>query len=51
MIGFTMLLFQGLSELVKRIAVMRGLIPDPYESKHKPLESEIEQLVEAIEKR
>jgi len=51
MIGFTMLLIQGLSELVKRIAVMRGLIPDPYESKHKPLESEIEQLVEAIEKR
>ena len=30
MIAFTMLLIQGLSELIKRIAVMRGLIPDPY---------------------
>jgi len=26
-IGFTMLLVQGISELIKRIAVMRGLIP------------------------
>jgi TRAP-type mannitol/chloroaromatic compound transport system permease small subunit len=30
LIGFTMLLLQGISELIKRIAVMRGLIPDPY---------------------
>jgi TRAP-type mannitol/chloroaromatic compound transport system permease small subunit len=28
--GFVLLFFQGLSELIKRIAVMRGLIPDPY---------------------
>ena len=28
-IGFTLLLAQGLSELVKRIAFLRGLIPDP----------------------
>ena len=28
--GFVLLLLQGISELVKRIAVMRGLIPDPY---------------------
>jgi TRAP-type mannitol/chloroaromatic compound transport system permease small subunit len=28
-IGFTLLLLQGLSELVKRIAFLRGLIPDP----------------------
>ena len=28
-IGFTLLLLQGLSELVKRIAFLKGLIPDP----------------------
>jgi TRAP-type mannitol/chloroaromatic compound transport system permease small subunit len=28
-IGFVLLLLQGLSELVKRIAFLRGLIPDP----------------------
>lgn len=31
-VGFAMLLAQGLSELVKRVAVMRGLIRDPYDS-------------------
>jgi TRAP-type mannitol/chloroaromatic compound transport system permease small subunit len=30
LIGFTLLFFQALSELIKRIAVMMGLIPDPY---------------------
>jgi TRAP-type mannitol/chloroaromatic compound transport system permease small subunit len=29
-IGFALLFAQGLSELIKRIAVMRGLIDDPY---------------------
>jgi TRAP-type mannitol/chloroaromatic compound transport system permease small subunit len=32
-IGFTLLLLQMVSELIKRIAVMRGLIPDPYAGK------------------
>jgi TRAP-type mannitol/chloroaromatic compound transport system permease small subunit len=32
LIGFVLLLLQGISELIKRIAVMRGLIPDPYVS-------------------
>jgi TRAP-type mannitol/chloroaromatic compound transport system permease small subunit len=32
MIGFGLLFAQGISELIKRIAVMRGLIPDPYET-------------------
>lgn len=32
-IGFFLLSLQGISELIKRIAVMRGLIPDPYEKK------------------
>jgi TRAP-type mannitol/chloroaromatic compound transport system permease small subunit len=30
LLGFTLLFFQGISELIKRIAVMRGIIPDPY---------------------
>jgi TRAP-type mannitol/chloroaromatic compound transport system permease small subunit len=51
MIGFAMLLVQGLSELIKRIAVMRGLIPDPHASQVNPIEAEIEHIVEAIEKR
>ena len=28
--GFILLFFQGLSEIIKKIAVMRGLIPDPH---------------------
>jgi TRAP-type mannitol/chloroaromatic compound transport system permease small subunit len=28
-LGFAMLLAQGVSELIKRIAIMRGLIDDP----------------------
>ena len=28
-LGFVLLLLQGLSELVKRIAFLKGLIPDP----------------------
>jgi len=49
-IGFTFLLVQGISELIKRIAVMRGLIPDPHASKVNAIEAEVEHLVEAIEK-
>ena len=50
-IGFTLLLVQGISELIKRIAVMRGLIPDPHASQVPALEAEVEHLVEALEKR
>lgn len=50
MIGFALLFIQGVSELIKRIAVMRGLIPDPYESQVSSLEAEVEHLVEAIKK-
>ena len=28
-VGFVMLTFQGISEIIKKIAVMRGVIPDP----------------------
>jgi TRAP-type mannitol/chloroaromatic compound transport system permease small subunit len=51
MIAFALLLIQGLSELIKRIAVMHELIPDPHASQVKPLEAEVEQIVEALEKR
>jgi TRAP-type mannitol/chloroaromatic compound transport system permease small subunit len=49
-VGFTMLLVQGVSELIKRVAVMRGLIPDAHESQVSALEAEVEHLVEAIKK-
>jgi TRAP-type mannitol/chloroaromatic compound transport system permease small subunit len=50
-IGFTLLLVQGISELIKRIAVMRDLIPDPHASQVNALEAEVEHLVGSIEKR
>jgi TRAP-type mannitol/chloroaromatic compound transport system permease small subunit len=51
MIGFALLLAQGISELIKRVATMRGLIPDPYAAHRHALEAEVEHIVEAIEKR
>jgi TRAP-type mannitol/chloroaromatic compound transport system permease small subunit len=48
--GFFLLFLQGISELIKRIAVMQGRIPDPH-AVHHPREEVIEQLVEVIEKR
>lgn len=50
MIAFTLLLFQGLSELIKRIAVLRSLIPDPHATQVHALEAEVEHIVEAIKK-
>jgi TRAP-type mannitol/chloroaromatic compound transport system permease small subunit len=50
-IGFAYLFVQGISELIKRIAVMRGLIPDPHDTQVNAIEAEVEHLVEAIEKR
>ena len=41
-------LLQGISELIKRIAVMRGLIPDPYVSAggvHSAAEAEAERIL------
>ena len=51
MIGFGLLLIQGLSELVKRIAVMRDLIPDPHAGQKSSLEVEAEEVIEAMEKK
>jgi len=50
MIGFAMLLAQAVSETIKRVAVIRGMIPDPHESQVHALEAEVEHIVEAIEK-
>ena len=50
MIAFAMLFMQGLSELVKRIAVMRDLIPDPHAGQKSSLEVEAEEIISAIEK-
>jgi TRAP-type mannitol/chloroaromatic compound transport system permease small subunit len=48
-IGFALLLVQGISELIKRIAVMRGLIPDPHGAATKPAaEAEAERLLAAM---
>ncbi len=49
-VGFALLFLQGISELVKRASVMRGLIPDPNESTRSAIEAEVEHIVEAIEK-
>jgi TRAP-type mannitol/chloroaromatic compound transport system permease small subunit len=50
MIGFAMLLIQGISELIKRIAVMRNLIPDPHAGQKSSLETEAEELIGVLEK-
>jgi TRAP-type mannitol/chloroaromatic compound transport system permease small subunit len=51
MIGFGLLLIQGLSELIKRIAVMRDLIPDPHASQKSSLEVEAEEVMQAMDKK
>jgi TRAP-type mannitol/chloroaromatic compound transport system permease small subunit len=50
MVGFAMLFIQGLSEIVKRVAVMRNLIPDPHAGQKSSLETEAEEIIGAIEK-
>ncbi len=50
-IGFTLLALQGISQIIKRIAIMRGIIPDPHETQRSALEAEVEQIVEIAEKR
>ena len=50
MICFIMLLVQDLSELIKRIAVMRDLIPDPHARQKSSLEAEAEEIIQAMEK-
>jgi TRAP-type mannitol/chloroaromatic compound transport system permease small subunit len=47
-IAFLLLFLQGVSELIKRVAVMRGLIADPHEaggSFHTAAEAEVERVL------
>ena len=36
--GFFLLTLQGVSELIKRVAFLKGLIPDPSEKHELPIE-------------
>jgi TRAP-type mannitol/chloroaromatic compound transport system permease small subunit len=47
-VAFTFLFFQGVSELIKRIAVIRGLIPDPHVGSGTSVEAEAEELIKAL---
>jgi TRAP-type mannitol/chloroaromatic compound transport system permease small subunit len=51
MIGFALLFVQGVSELIKRLAITRGLIPDPHDTQVHALEAEVEHIIGAIEKK
>lgn len=51
MIGFALLLVQGISEIIKRAAIMRGLLPDPNAhalTAHEIAELEALKLAQAI---
>lgn len=52
LIGFGLLAVQGISEIIKKIAVMRGLIPDPapFVPAHSAAEQEAETLAGEIRK-
>lgn len=52
LIGFLQLALQGVSEIIKKIAVMRGVIddPNPFISAHEAAEKEGQALVEEIRK-
>ena len=45
LLGFGLLFFQGVSEIVKRIAVIRGLIPDPAPEHHASPLAEEEMMI------
>jgi TRAP-type mannitol/chloroaromatic compound transport system permease small subunit len=48
--GFVLLTFQGISEIIKKVAVMRGAIPDPtpFVSAHQAAEQEGSQLARKL---
>jgi TRAP-type mannitol/chloroaromatic compound transport system permease small subunit len=48
-IGFACLLVQAVSELIKRIAVMRGLIADPHAAETRAAEIEAERILSAMQ--
>lgn len=50
-LAFLLLFLQGISELIKRIAVMRGVIPDPYAGSGSSAEAEAQELIKALDNR
>ena len=52
LVGFFLLALQGISEIIKKVAVMRGLIPDPspFISAHEAAEREGEMLAGEVKK-
>ena len=52
LVGFSLLAIQGVSEIIKKIAVMRGDMPDPnpYISAHEAAELEGKSLAEEVQK-
>jgi TRAP-type mannitol/chloroaromatic compound transport system permease small subunit len=46
---FTLLLLQAISEIIKRIAIMRDLIPDPHAARQHAAEIEAQEILKAIE--
>jgi TRAP-type mannitol/chloroaromatic compound transport system permease small subunit len=46
---FTLLFVQAISEIIKRYAVMRDLIPDPYAEQRHAAEAEAQEVIKAIE--
>jgi len=50
-LAFALLFVQALSELIKRLAIMRGLMADPHINQQSTLEAEVDHLVDVIEKR
>jgi TRAP-type mannitol/chloroaromatic compound transport system permease small subunit len=49
-LGFALLFAQAISELIKRIAIVRGVIPDPHATQVLALEAEVEHVIEAMRK-
>jgi TRAP-type mannitol/chloroaromatic compound transport system permease small subunit len=49
-LGFALLFAQAISELIKRIAVIRGVIPDPHATQVHAMEAEVEHVIEAMRK-
>jgi TRAP-type mannitol/chloroaromatic compound transport system permease small subunit len=50
-LAFALLLAQGISELIKRIAIMRGKMQDPHDTGLTAAEAEAAELIRAMEKK
>ena len=48
-IGFACLLLQAVSELIKRVAIMRGLMADPHAAEARATDAEAERIISAIQ--